>query len=166
MSIVRIDHNKQNPFVMINKRGLEDENISWGSKGLWAYLLTKPNDWKISVAHLSKIYKEKGGGEKAIYSLLNELIDNGYCIRSQENTNGSFQETTYTILEFKNKVPHSPQADARDADAREGSHTNNECKLKNEDNRQPAKPAEKVAVAPAVVFSCLKEIGIPLRKGW
>jgi hypothetical protein len=167
MSIVRIDHNKQNPFVMINKKGLEDEEISWAAKGLWAYLLSKPNDWKVSVAHLSKIYKDKGGGEKAIYTLLNELIKHGYCIRFQENTCGGFQETIYTIMEFKNKVPHSPQADARDADAPEGSHTNNESRLMNENNKQQTKMKEKVAIAPVAVFSCLKEIKISqAEKEW
>lgn len=113
MSIVRTEHNKDNPYVILNKKALEDKNLSWGAKGLWSYLMSRPDNWNISVAHLSKIYIGKGGGEKAIYTLLNELIENGYCNRIQgKKEKGFFSNTEYIITEFKNKVPHSPQRDA------------------------------------------------------
>jgi hypothetical protein len=125
MSIIRVSHNRDNPYVMINKKGLEDVNVSWAAKGLWSYLMSRPDDWEISITHLSSIYKFKGGGEKAIYSILNELIEEGYCIRTQpKNSKGVFEKTKYTLLEFKNKVPHSPQRDAAERDAAEVSLTN------------------------------------------
>jgi hypothetical protein len=130
MSIIRVSHNRDNPYVMINKKGLEDVNMSWAAKGLWSYLMSRPDDWEISIAHLSSIYKFKGGGEKAIYSLLNELIEEGYCIRTQpKNSKGVFEKTSYTLLEFKNKLPHSPQRDAVERDAVESSLTNKEVLL-------------------------------------
>ena len=125
MSIVRTEHNKENPYVMLNKHVLEDKNLSWTAKGLWSYLMSRPNDWTVSVAHLSTIYEDKGGGEKAIYTLLNELIAKGYCTRKQTTgEKGQFGKYDYTITEFKNKVPHSPQADAAQPHAAEGATTN------------------------------------------
>lgn len=118
MPIIRTKHNKQNPFVMINKKGLEDPNLSWQAKGLWAFLLSKFDEWTINVTHLSKIYEKKGGGEKAIYAMLNELIEHGYCEREKiRDDKGLFVETYYNILEFKNKVPHSPERNAVEPDA-------------------------------------------------
>lgn len=125
MSIIRISHNKENPYVMLNKNGLEDPALSWGAKGIWAYLMSRPDDWEVSVPHLSTIYEKKGGGEKAIYALLNELIDNGYCTRTKlKDDKGLFGKTEYIITELKNKVPHSPQRDVVERDAVEGSLTN------------------------------------------
>jgi len=88
MSIIRISHDKNNPYVMLNKNPLEDNSLSWAAKGLWAYLMSRPDNWNVSVSHLSTIYHGKGGGEKAIYSLLNELIEAGYCERNQGHTEG------------------------------------------------------------------------------
>lgn len=113
MSIVRVDHNKNNPYVILNKKALEDPSLSWSAKGLWAYLMSRPDDWTVSVSHLSKIYDERGGGEKAIYAFLNELIEKGYCTRKQlKKEHGEFSKVEYIITEFKNKVPHSLQGDA------------------------------------------------------
>jgi hypothetical protein len=109
MSIIRTSHNKENPYVMLNKTPLEDPNLSWGAKGLWSYLISRPDNWNVEVAHLKKLYKGKGGGEKAIYSYLNELIDAGYCEREKpKNEKGRFEKIDYTVLEFKKIVPHSP----------------------------------------------------------
>jgi hypothetical protein len=137
MSTVRTEHNQKNPFVMINKRGLEDPELSWPAKGLWAYLLSKPDDWKINITHLSKIYEKKGGGERAIYGLLKELIQHGYCRRDQKKgEDGKFLDYEYVILEFKIKVPHCSEADAHQPHAVERSHTNNESLLKKEKNNK------------------------------
>ena len=102
MSIIRIDHNRSNPYVMVNRVGLEDENISWEAKGLWAYLLSRPNNWEVRVSHLQKIYGHRGGGRDAILKMIKELIDNGYCQKKQRsNGKGQFFGVEYVIYEFK-----------------------------------------------------------------
>ena len=35
-SIIRTVKNKDNPYVMINKLGIQDPNLSWAAKGLLA----------------------------------------------------------------------------------------------------------------------------------
>src|SRR5258708_36034281 len=105
MSIVRVSHSTN--YVILNKNPLEDKSLSWGAKGLWAYLMSRPDNWNVSVAHLSKIYDGHGGGEDAIYTILNELKEIGYCqmIRHRDEK-GRLGHAEYTITEFKNKVPH------------------------------------------------------------
>jgi hypothetical protein len=149
MSIVRIHHNKNNPYVQLNKKALEDKKLSWGAKGLWAYLMSRPDNWNVSVIHLSKIYDGKGGKEKAIYSLLNELIENGYCSKKQHfNEKGQFENLEYIISEFKIKVPNSPQGDAGEADpVTRGTNKERYTKKKEEHTKEksaspPVCPAE------------------------
>ena len=160
MSIVRISHNKENPYVMLNKAALEDKELSWAGKGLWAYLMSKPDHWNISVPHLSTIYEKKGGGERAIYALINELIEAGYCSRKQALTEkGQFSPIEYVITELKNKVPHRSQADAAEPHAAESAYSNKGA-LVNKEKQQQANARAQDAAA---FFSCLDKIDIPLQ---
>ena len=101
MSIVRVKHNRENPYVMINREALWDKNMSLEAVGLWTRLLSRPDDWKISAIELAK---SNCCGIKKIYSLLQELIENGYASRSQEMPKGhkGFGKVLYEVYEFKN----------------------------------------------------------------
>ena len=72
--IIRI-HKKQNNFVMLDKGFLEDERLSFKAKGILAYLLSKPDNWKVIVKDLINHSNE---GKSAIYSGLSELKKAGY----------------------------------------------------------------------------------------
>ncbi len=150
MSIIRTSHNKERPYVVLDKGGLEDENLSWGARGLWAFLIGKPDHWKISISHLSSQYKRRGGGEKAIYSLLKELIEEGYCERYQEkDANGLFCTTEYVILEFKKCLPDSLQGDAVGGDAVKEGLVYNDIQVNKE-------TTTKEAPSVVVFYDCLK----------
>ena len=73
MSIIRVKHDKN--YVCIHKGALEDPNLSFKAKGLWAYCMSRPDDWEFHVSHLASVSKEK---ECAIYSALKELKREGY----------------------------------------------------------------------------------------
>lgn len=107
MSIIRIQHDKEKPYVMLNKASLQDPLLSWEAKGLWSYLLSLPDNWQVSVSHLSKLYcgdNKRGGGEKAIYSIISELISNGYMYVDQKKEKGKFSKVDYTVFESKQPV--------------------------------------------------------------
>lgn len=80
MTIIRIVHNKENPYVVLHKSALENPRLSFKAKGLWAYCLSRPDNWEFHVSHLKTVSKE---GEDAVYSALKELIEEGYCERVQ-----------------------------------------------------------------------------------
>ena len=54
MSILRVKHDKKNPYVMINREALWDKDLSLQAIGLWARLLSRPDDWKIYVSELAQ----------------------------------------------------------------------------------------------------------------
>ena len=70
MSIVRVKHNKENPYVMINRHALWDKNLSLEAVGLWVRLLSRPDDWHVNVLELSH---SCGCHKNTIYKLLAEL---------------------------------------------------------------------------------------------
>ncbi len=147
MSIVRVKHNKENPYVMINKNGLADPDLSWSAKGLWAYLLSLPDDWKISVQHLSKIFKGRGGGEEAIWALLKELINLGYCEKiDRSREKGQYTGVEYVIKEFKEIVPYREKPDPAKADPVNAGYTKEEVLQRNE-TTTTTKEEEVVAVS-------------------
>jgi len=62
-------------FVMLDKAFLDNPALSFKAKGILAYLLSKPDDWKVIVKDLVNHGTE---GKSAIYSGLNELKEHGY----------------------------------------------------------------------------------------
>ena len=46
---VRVTDREQHAFVVIDRRTLEDERLSWAARGVIRYLLAKPDDWEIRV---------------------------------------------------------------------------------------------------------------------
>ena len=100
MSIVRVSHSKDNPYVMINKKSLWDLSLSDSAAILWARLLSRPDNWQISVEELSKTFKHS---KSKIYSILKELIAHGYAYKHQEMPKGQkgFGKVEYFIFEEK-----------------------------------------------------------------
>lgn len=78
-TIHRLKNRTQN-FVILDKSSLWDKKLSLKAIGLWARLLSRPDDW---IFHVSEIAKSSGISEKNTYKLLKELIDAGYATREK-----------------------------------------------------------------------------------
>lgn len=105
MSCIRTVHNRDNPYVMLNKAAFESHDLSWEAKGLWGYLMSRPDNWMVSVNHLKKIYKDRGGGRDAIRSMLKELIQAGYAIAEKhKKANGEFSGIDYIVFEHPREI--------------------------------------------------------------
>lgn len=100
MPVIRTKHNRENPFVQLNKEALWDKNLSLKAIGLWARCMSRPDDWEFCLTELEKSCKEK---ETALYSAIKELIDQRYLLKYQTHNseNGKFDKVTYLIFEFK-----------------------------------------------------------------
>ena len=66
---------------------LEDGSLSWDALGLLTYLLSKPDHWTISTAHLAK---QRSAGRDKIRRLLGELEDAGYLTKEVKRDGGQF----------------------------------------------------------------------------
>ncbi|QDH23494.1 DnaD domain protein [Saccharibacillus brassicae] len=69
---------KQENYVVMDRRFLHNNKLSLKAKGLLAYVLTLPDDWKF---HIEELAKHSTDGEKGLRSGWKELIENGYVNR-------------------------------------------------------------------------------------
>ncbi|WP_252582802.1 hypothetical protein [Legionella lytica] len=97
MTVLRI-HKKQQNFVILDKTCLNDASLSWGAKGLHAYLISLPDDWKVQVSDLKERAKN---GRDAVRGFLCELEQVGYIQKSttRDNTSGRFGGIEYLVFE-------------------------------------------------------------------
>lgn len=107
MTILRSQHKKGN-FVILSKNFLQDKTLSLKAKGLLAYLLSLPDDWKIYVNELSV---HSTDGSQATRSAIKELINRGYITYERKrNDSGTFSQGQYIITEeAKVNIEADPQ---------------------------------------------------------
>ena len=79
-SVIRVVHNRENPFVQLNKQALWDQNLSLRAVGLWARCMSRPDNWEFSMKELAEKCKE---GREALATAMKEVIAAGYGIRIQ-----------------------------------------------------------------------------------
>lgn len=94
MTVIRVKHARD--YVVINKGALENPRLSFKAKGLWAYCMSRPDDWTFNISHLQTVSKDK---ESAIYSAIKELVKEGYCEKSQSRKQGRFDSFDYVVSE-------------------------------------------------------------------
>lgn len=99
---------RRHRYVIVDQAAVEDTRLSWAARGLLAYLLSRPDDWKVLVNDL----KKRGNlGRDGIYTLLRELRQAGY-VRFERNrdAHGRMRGGTYIVSEMPH--PASPDVDA------------------------------------------------------
>jgi hypothetical protein len=67
-----------NNYTKVANQVLEDATLSLKAKGLFAYLVKLPKDWKIRIGEIAKHHKD---GYDSVQSALNELRQAGYLER-------------------------------------------------------------------------------------
>lgn len=72
------------PYAIIDKRPLDDVRLSWKAKGLLAYLLSKPDNWRPILEELAKASKDS---IDSVRSGLKELERAGYLVRKMIRDN-------------------------------------------------------------------------------
>lgn len=84
--VIRVKKQPSN-FVLLDKTFLEDDRLSFKAKGILAYLLSKPDDWKVIVGNLVNYSAD---GKASVYAGLKELKEYGYYekipVRNEQGT--------------------------------------------------------------------------------
>ena len=107
MSIIR-KKRYDKPFIQVEKQIFLREDISLQAKGLFAFLMTLPDDWDINIQHL---YKQSKNGRDGTAKAMNELISIGYVTRARKhNTKGNFEGYDYTVYETISDAPKTLKA--------------------------------------------------------
>lgn len=100
MAIIKIIK-RDNPYIQIDKTGINDNRLSWGASGLLTYLIGRPEDWKINLNHLATV-KEKDKKDKT-RGYLNELREFEYCHYFEVRKSGKIIENFYLVFEVPTK---------------------------------------------------------------
>lgn len=97
MSVLRI-HKKSQNFVILDKTCLYNASLSWGAKGLHAYLMSMRDDWRVRVSDLQN---RATNGRDSVRGLLSELEQAGYITKSRcrDSVNGRFGGLEYVVHE-------------------------------------------------------------------
>lgn len=110
MAIIR--QKRKERFSIVDNKVIEDERLSFKSRGLLIYMLSKPDDWKFYTDELAK--RSSKDGISAIKSALNEIENAGYLKRKQgHKKNGKFANQDWILTDISTI---SPQAEKPLAD--------------------------------------------------
>jgi len=108
MTVLRINKKEKN-FLILDKTCLNESTLSWGAKGLHAFLMSLPDNWKIRVIDLQK---RASNGRDAVRAFLSELEKTGYIKKETKRLDetGQFNGMEYLVLEmpepdFKPNLP-------------------------------------------------------------
>lgn len=91
-------------FTQIPNTVLVDPKLSIKAKGLYCYLLSKPDNWEF---YTSIMEKELGLSFRQIRVLLQELTNYGLVVRHQINKDGSFGGVVYEFIN-PTDIPKTP----------------------------------------------------------
>ena len=95
MSIIRTKRKKHN-FSIIDNSGLRDKTLSWKATGMLAFLMTKPDDWQISVANLAG---SKEDGRDSTICALDQLQKAGYVHHKRYRDEAGRFQSEYLVFE-------------------------------------------------------------------
>jgi hypothetical protein len=104
---------KTKDYSVISNAGLNDARLSLKAKGLYAYLLSKPDDWVITKAGLETQLKE---GREAIKSALAELEQCEYIKRERVQGDHGHISTVTTLYETPSAVMRETRTSENPAD--------------------------------------------------
>lgn len=105
---------KDSRWSAINNTVLNDERLSWRARGIAAYLLTKPDNWRIDHTHLWRVGKE---GRDAVLAAMKELEICGYLVRKRyQKSDGKFA-TEVQLHETPQPKSENQETDFQEVDS-------------------------------------------------
>lgn len=103
-TITRAPHDSQNPYKSVRRATFEGSGLSFEARGVMAYLLMKPDNWRIDIADLMR---EGEIGRDKTYKIINELITHRYLERVDDRDKGKFGGATYLL--YESPYPEKPE---------------------------------------------------------
>ena len=96
----------KNKYGIIPNNLLNETTVSLKAKGLFAYLQSKPEEWKFSIERISAQLKE---GSESIRGAVKELEELGYLKRTSIKKDGKYNGYDYSLLE--NPIIENPSTE-------------------------------------------------------
>jgi len=89
-------------FTVVQNQVIRDKRLSWRARGILIYLLSQPDDWKTTAAHLTAVGIE---GRDSVRMALSELENQGYLRRQKHQDERGRWTTAIYVYDF----PQNPQ---------------------------------------------------------
>jgi hypothetical protein len=103
-------------FTIVPNGLIADDRLSWETRGLLVYLLSKPDHWQVNTKHLTGAGP---GGVDRIRRMINEAIDVGYMVRRRlRNERGVYSGDEVVVYDAP--VSASDSVEASTGKARPG----------------------------------------------
>ena len=102
MENVRISRFKNKNYTVICNEVFKEKELSLKAKGLYALVMSLPDDWDFSLKGICELSKEN---YTAVNNAIKELIDAGYCQRGRVYDNGKISGFEYYFFEEKEQSP-------------------------------------------------------------
>lgn len=97
-----IREKKDKNYTVVDNTYIKDSSLSWKAKGLFTYILSLPEDWKI---YMSELVNHSTGGKEELKSIIKELVQHGYIQRDKsKDEKGMFVGWSYKIIEQPESV--------------------------------------------------------------
>lgn len=129
MKLHRTKRDKENPFLVINNHCFKNDKLSLKAKGFLCLIFSLPDDWSFSISGISVLV---GESKKSVYKIIQELIDNGYCTKSQKKEAGKFCNIEYEFYEIPFSTDKEPFSQNGQTQNEETEHIEQNQELYNE----------------------------------
>jgi len=83
-------------YCIIDRRTLQNKNISWAATGMLAYLLSLPSNWKLTKEELIGHKTNKRDGTRAVFE---ELLKNKYIYKRERKDTNLKNQFNYYVFE-------------------------------------------------------------------
>jgi hypothetical protein len=98
--IIRAEHDKDHPFLQVDKRLIRDKKLGFELRGFLCFILAQPTDWH---SRIDVLARDAGIPKSTCYKYVGKLTDAGYIKRDiikRRDGAGRFQSTVfYTVYE-------------------------------------------------------------------
>ncbi len=101
---------RRNRYLVLDQRIIDDTRLSWATRGMLAYLLSRPDNWEVRVTDLQR----RGNlGRDGTYKLISDLRSTGYVeFQQARDALGRIRGGSYIVREIPNPPhPESPDTD-------------------------------------------------------
>lgn len=128
----RIKSGRRESFTVLYNSMITDKRLSLKAKGLFAVMMSRPDDWEFSVSGLAAFV---GVGKDSIRNTLAELEEVGYLLRSQAHDDGGkFAGNIYVLQDIA--PPLSGNTDDGKNRQRESTSSGNPTQQKKDYNER------------------------------
>lgn len=94
-------------YTVLHNATIRDTRLTWKARGLLAYLLSLPDNWRVSSEHLRRVGPD---GRDAVRTALTELEAAGYLRRTRHQDPRTGRWTTLTTVYDRPCEQPAPQS--------------------------------------------------------